>query len=244
MRAMVQLLMQPPRELPAQVKDELEQLSRDQVRLGGTTGGLAYLSINLYIPILLMMGVKSPWLWCTYVIAAATSLVSFAIARMKEPRTRHAMAVFALSLVCVSTMAGIFGPFVILPAVAVTSALVFSTTNDPSLRWLIIGLACLTVLVPFGLELAGVVPPSMRFTPEGILLLPRFAYFPPGWSRVFLVVGNVALIVTSGLVLAPFRGELDDAQKRIRLLAWHLRQLVPSEAIASAPAPRPARRPS
>jgi serine/threonine-protein kinase len=235
MRAMVKLLMQPPRELPAQVKDELEQLSRDQVRLGGTTGGFAYLSINLYIPILLMMGVKSPWLWCTYVIAALTALVSFGIARMKEPRTRHAMAVFALSLVCVSTMAGIFGPFVILPAVAVTSALVFSTTNDQSLRWLIIGLACLTVLVPFGLELAGVIPPSMRFTPEGILLLPRFAYFPPAWSRVFLVVGNVALIVTSGLVLAPFRGELDDAQKRIRLLAWQLRQLVPSEAIEPAP---------
>src|SRR5208282_1754003 len=110
MRTMVQLLMQPPRELPGEVKDELEQLSRDQVRLGGTTGGLAYLSINLYIPLLWLMGVRSPWMWSTYVIALVTSLISFGVARMKAPRTRHAMSVFVLSLVCVSTMAGIFGP--------------------------------------------------------------------------------------------------------------------------------------
>jgi len=234
MRAMVRLLMQPPRELPAEVKREIEQLSRDQVRLGGTTGGLAYLSINLYIPLLYMMGIRSPWVWVTYALAVVTSIVSFGIARMKAPRTRHAMAVFTLSLISVGTMAATFGPFIIVPAVAVTSALVFSTTNDRSLRGLIIVLAAMAVLVPFALELTGLVPPSMRFTPEGLLLLPRVVWFPPFWSQVFLVVSNVALVVTAGLVLAPFRNELDDAQKRIRLLAWHLRQLVPGDAVESS----------
>jgi tRNA A-37 threonylcarbamoyl transferase component Bud32 len=231
MRAMVRLLMQPPRELPAEVKEEIEQLSRDQVRLGGKTGGLAYLSINLYIPLLYMMGIRSPWMWSTYAIALATSILSFGISRMKAPRTRHAMTVFTLSLISVATMAGNFGPFVIVPAVAVTSALVFSTTNDRSLRGVIILLATMAVVVPFALEQMGVVPPSMRFTPEGILLLPRVVWFPPFWTGVFLIVSNVALVVTAGLVLAPFRNELDDAQKRIRLLAWHLRQLVPSDAV-------------
>jgi serine/threonine-protein kinase len=233
MRALVRLLMEPPRELPAEVKDELEQLSRDQVRLGGTTGGFAYFSFNLYIPILLLMGVKSPWTWSSYVMAVVTGVTSFAIARMKAPRTRHAMAVFVLSLVCVSSMSGIFGPFILVPAIAATSALVFSTTNDPSLRGLIIALASAAVLAPVGLESAGVVPPSMRFTPEGILLLPRFTFFPPLWTQVFLVVGNLAMVVTSGLVMAPFRSELDDAQRRIRLLAWQLRQLVPGGAAPS-----------
>jgi hypothetical protein len=64
--------------------------------------------------------------------------------------------------------------------------------------------------------------------------LPRVVWFPPFWSQVFLVVSNVALVVTAGLVLAPFRNELDDAQKRIRLLAWHLRQLVPGDAVESS----------
>ena len=230
MRAMVALLMQPPRELPAEVKEEIEQLSRDQVRLGGKTGGLAYLSINLYIPLLLLMGVRSPWLWVTYGLAIATSIISFGIARLPRPRTRHAMTVFVLSLICIGTMAANFGPFLMVPAVAATSALVFSTTNDRSLRGFIVALACLTVLVPFGLEHAGVVPPSMRFTSEGIVLLPRVLDFPSFWTQVFLVVSSLAVIVTSGLALAPFRNELDDAQRRIRLLAWHLRQLVPEEA--------------
>ena len=97
--------MQPPRELPAEVKEEIEQLSRDQVRLGGKTGGLAYLSFNLYIPLLLMMGVRSSWLWVTYALALATSLISFGVARLPRPSTRHAMMVFVLSLICVGTMA-------------------------------------------------------------------------------------------------------------------------------------------
>jgi serine/threonine-protein kinase len=234
MRTMLRLLMQPPRELPAEVHAELEQLSRDQVRLGGTTGGVVYLSMCLYIPLLLMMGARSPWFWMTYVIALATSALSFGVSRLSQPRTRHAMAVFVLSLVYVSTMSAYFGPFLIVPAVAATSALVFSTTNDRSLRGFIIALASLTVLAPVALEHAGLVPPSMRFTPEGILLLPRVVWLPPVWSEVFLLVSSLAVILTSGLALAPFRNELDDAQRRIRLLAWHLRQLVPQDAIGQS----------
>jgi serine/threonine-protein kinase len=234
MRSMLRLLMQPPRELPAEVHAELEQLSRDQVRLGGKTGGVVYLSICLYVPLLLIMGVRSPWFWATYVIALVTSALSFGIARLPEPRTRHAMTVFVLSLACVSTMSAYFGPFLLVPAVAASSALVFSTTNDRSLRGFIIALASLTVLVPLALEHAGLVPPSMRFTPDGILLLPRAVWLPPLGSQVFLLVSSIAVIVTSGLALAPFRQELDDAQRRIRLLAWHLRQLVPEDAVGQA----------
>jgi serine/threonine-protein kinase len=231
---MVRLLMQPPRELPAEVNAELEQLSQDQVRLGGKTGALVYVSFCLYIPVLLLMGVRSPWFWMTYVLALVTSALSFGISRLPRPRTRHAMTVFVLSLACISSMSAYFGPFLLVPAVAASSALVFSTTNDRSLRGFIILLASLTVLVPFGLEHAGLVPPSMRFTSEGILLLPRVLWLPPVWSQVFLLVSSLAVIATSGLALAPFRNELDDAQRRIRLLAWHLRQLVPEDAIGQS----------
>jgi serine/threonine-protein kinase len=234
MRAMVTLLMQPMRELPREVREEMEQLSRDQVRLGGKTGGFVYLSLFLYIPLQLLMGVRSPWLWATYAMALVTSLVSFGVARLARPRTKHSMIVFALSLTSVSSMAGYFGPFVMVPAIAATSALVFATTNDRSHRALIIALGSLAVLVPYCLELAGVVPPSMRFTPDGLVLLPRLLWLPGAWSQVFLLVTSLAVVVTSGLALAPFRDELEDAQRRIRLLAWHLRQLVPKDAIGEA----------
>jgi serine/threonine-protein kinase len=234
MRAMVSLLMQPLRELPLEVREEMEQLSRDQVRLGGKTGGIVYLSLFLYIPLQLLMGVRSPWLWATYAIALVTSLVSFGVARLERPRTKHSMIVFSLSLASVGSMAGYFGPFIVVPAVAATSALVFSTTNDRRLRGFIIVLACLAILVPYGLEWVGLVPPSMRFTPEGVILVPRLLWLPAAWSQMFLLVTSLAVVVTSGLALAPFRDELDDAQRRIRLLAWHLRQLVPKDAIGEA----------
>lgn len=230
MKAMVSLLMQPPRELPEEVKSELEQLSRDQVRLGGKTGAIAFASFNMYIPLLLLMGIKSAWTWSTYAIAIVTAAVSFAVWRLPQPRTRHAMLVYVLSLLCMGTLSAMFGPFLVVPASAAVMALIFSTTNDRSLRGVIIVLACLTVLLPLGLEYAHLVPPSMRFTADGILLLPRVVWFPPVATQIFLVVGSLAIIVTAGLALAPFRNELDEAQKRIRLLAWHLRHLVPEEA--------------
>jgi hypothetical protein len=232
MRAMVRLFMEPPRELPTEVKAELEQLSRDQVRLGGKTGGFAFLSLNLYLPIVLAMGIRSPWVWSTYALAVVTAVLSFGIGRSKQPRTRHAMAVFVVSLVCVATLSGMVGPYILVPSVIATSTLVFATTNDRSLRGLIIALGSLAIVIPVALELAGIVPPSMRFTSEGILLLPRTVDFPPVWTQIFLAISAVAVVITSGLALAPFRDELDEAQRRIRLFAWHLRELVPKDAVA------------
>ena len=66
-------------------------------------------------------------------------------------------------------------------------------------------------------------------------------WFPPVWTQVFLIISSLAVIITSGLAVAPFRNELDDAQRRIRLLAWHLRQLVPEEATGGAEGSRAVR---
>jgi serine/threonine-protein kinase len=235
MRALVDLLVQPPRDLPPAVKEEMAQLARDQIHVGARTGALAYGSMLFYVPLVLWMGVRSGWAAVLYfAFAAVAAAASWSVTRVRRPSPRHVWVVYAASLVSIAALSSFFGPMLLVPGIAATSALIYSATNDRSMRLPIIALACVPLLAPLALEWLGVVGPSMRFVPEGLLLVPRVVGFPPLPTYVFLLATNVAVVVTAGLALVPFREGFDDAQRRVRLLAWQLRQLVPEEATAGA----------
>jgi hypothetical protein len=233
----VGLLVQPPRELPPAVAEEMAQLARDQIHVGARTGAIAYASMLLYVPLVLWMGVRSAWgISLFFAFAAVAAVASWAATRVRRPSARHVWGVYAASLVSICALSSFFGPNLLVPGIAAASALIYSATNDRSMRLPIIFLACVPLVAPLGLEWLGLVAPSMRFVSEGILLVPRVVGFPPVATYAFLIATNVAVVVTSGLALVPFREGFDDAQRRIRLLAWQLRQLVPEESdVGAAP---------
>jgi serine/threonine-protein kinase len=234
MRALVGLLMQPPRELPAEVKEEMDQLARDQIHVGARTGALAYASMILYVPLVLWMGPRSAWAALYIAFALVAAAASWATTRVKRPSSTQVWGVYFASLLSIGGLACFFGPYLLVPSLAAASALIYSATNARSMRVPIILLACAPLVCPLLLEAAGLVAPSMRFAGDGVLLVPRVVGFPPLPTHVFLLASNVAAIVTSGLALVPFRDGFDDAQRRIRLLAWQLRQLVPEAATDQA----------
>lgn len=230
MRTLVELMMTLPDELPDEVSRELDDLQVQQVKVGGKAGIPAYLSFNLYLPGVLWMGVKQ-WLLVAIftagtVLAAASS---FLVARMKRPH--HALAVLAVSSLPIGVIAGLASPFVLVPAIAAANTLVYSLNHTREYRWPIIGVGSLAFVVPLLFEWAGWIPPSYRFVEDGLLLVPRFAWMPELATLALLTIGSFAVIITAALSVAPFRNELDDAQRNIRLQAWHLRQLVPDAAL-------------
>jgi hypothetical protein len=227
MRALVGLLVEPPRELPPEVAEEMKQLARDQIHVGARTGAAAYASFLLYVPLVLWMGVRTPWTWVFVAFSVLAAATSWAATRVARPTARHVWGVYAASIVAIGALSAFFGPYLLVPGVAAASALIYSATNDRSMRLAIIVLACMPIAVPLGLESLGLVEPSMRFLADGILIVPRAVSFPPLATHVFLLTANVAVVVTAGLALVPFREGFDDAQRRVRTLAWQLRQLVP-----------------
>ena len=231
LRTMVRLLMEVPKEVPLEVKEELEALSRDQVRLGGRSGAIAFLGLNLYLPLLLWMGIRSYALFVFFGFATLAGLTSFAVSRLRKPSSRHAMVVLGLFTLATVAIAGVLGPFILLPGMAASGTMIFTTTNDRRLRGWIIVAGCAALLIPVGLELVGVLPPSITFDAAGVHLLARVAYLPRMPTLAFLLVTSLATIITSGLALLPFRDQFDEAQLRMRVLSWHLRHLVPDEAL-------------
>jgi len=227
MRALVGLLMEPPRELPPEVKEEMDRLARDQIHVGARAGAIAYASFLLYVPLVLWMGVRSAWTWVFVAFGVVAAVASWSTTRVRRPSALQVWGVYLASLLSVGGLSAFFGPYLLVPGVAAASALIYSATNDRSMRLGIILLACAPIVVPLGLESLGLVEPSMRFVSGGILLVPRVVGFPPLATHAFLLATNLAVVVTSGLALVPFREGFDDAQRRVRLLAWQLRQLVP-----------------
>ena len=228
LRTLVHFLTEPPQQLPESVAAELVELEEQQTRGAGKVGAVAFLSLNLYFPLMFWMGVKV-WLPVLLfsVLTTATAAISFGVSRLKHPRTGHAMAVLVAGLATAGASSALFGPFVLAPSIVAVITLLFSLNHPAEWRGRILGLGVAAALLPAVLEWIGLVPPSIAFGIEGMTLLPRFVNFPVAPSLLLLVVGNLAVVITAGAAMAPIRKELDDAQARVRTTAWQLRQMVP-----------------
>jgi MFS family permease len=231
---MVRLLTEPPRTLPTEVEHELLALDEAQIRIGSKVGLIAFLSFNLYLPLVIAMGVRSvAGVALFFGVATAAGLVTHLLSRLvKHPRSQHSMIVLSVGISASAIAAGFFGPFLLVPSIATVITVLFSMNHRRVWRAAIIAVALAGVLLPAVLEWVSVIPPSMAFEGDRLVLLPRFVHFPRAASLVLLTTVNVAVVVMASLAMIPLRRELDEAQKRVRLNAWQLRQMVPHDSDA------------
>jgi hypothetical protein len=86
---------------------------------------------------------------------------------------------------------------------------------------------CLSVAVPYLLEKAHVLPPSV--VPDGDVLRVIPHMLTP--DSLFLVVfANLVCIVIACLFAMRTRQKLTDMQRQVHLYAWQMQQLLPKEA--------------
>jgi hypothetical protein len=119
---------------------------------------------------------------------------------------------------------------------AAIGAMLLHLAPNRSRRVHVVVLNCLAIVVPAALQLAGVIPASYVFEHGTIHIVPAMLALPPLQTHVFMLVANVALVATGCAMLARFRDILTEAEKRLHVTAWQLRQMVPEQVRpASAP---------
>jgi serine/threonine-protein kinase len=91
-------------------------------------------------------------------------------------------------------------------------------------------IGCLSLLFPLGFELARVTDSSYRFQDGVMTVVPRAIELPPGPTIVFLAVTAVAMIITGSVSSGHVRDALSDAERRLYMYTWHLRELIPTKA--------------
>jgi len=236
---MLSLLLDVPKDVPREAEEEFTASQKRGRMQSERTGAWAYLAWFVVTPIFLHMGIRSwPSLFAFSGAIVVSFVIAFLVGRGKVDEMRGGLAAFAFSLFAVGGTSMIFGPFVLVSAMAATNVVFFvlNVERGPQ-RTALIGASTLTVLLPLLLEKVGVLAPSYVFANDTITILPRMSGFPPMATMGFLLVANLTLILVPAILAARLHDGMRAAERRVFLHLWHLRQFLPDEARGATQVP-------
>jgi serine/threonine-protein kinase len=228
MRTMVHLMTDPPRELPPAVVREVEEELAVRSRTARIYAIVAFLSVLPSDLLVLWMGARDLALLGAIVGATVLAVLLLALPPWFMPNGRGAL-VGLIGFVGLALGTRFAGPFVVTPLLALSLAagLMLSPKHIPTS--MVVGGASGSVLVPLALERFGLLAPSYTFGADRLCIAARLASFPELPTLIFLVLTNLLPLAAACVYLARIRDRLAHAERRVRVQAWQLRQIVPDE---------------
>jgi serine/threonine-protein kinase len=227
----MRLLTEVPDEMPATASAELEAARAQARRATARVSAFRYLTWLVGTPVLLWMGVREPLVAAATFGAVATSAaIAWWAHRRGRGDERSSLLIVAASSVALIFLNSLAGVFLIVPGLVAINTLYFSLHADRASRRLITLAGLAAILLPIALELIGLVPPAYRFADGAIHVLPRMTALPANQTLPLLLAINVALVVTPGVMAGRVRDALAEAERRLFLQAWQLRQVLPDGA--------------
>jgi serine/threonine-protein kinase len=222
------LMLEPPKVTPREVSEAIVAEDVGTSRVNAKAGVLAALASIAFLPIVWWMAPGASGYVAALAAALAVSgIIAFGNLTTARPRVGIAVAGNALVVALIAVM---FSPILIAPGVA--AVLGMSMVVIPRLSRLnsAAGVALLMsagVLGPWLAEFAGLASPTLIAFGDGIALR------APGLRGSEVAISTVGMIYSVGLIIgATWVGEamrvrIREAQARLHLQAWQLRQLVP-----------------
>jgi serine/threonine-protein kinase len=232
---LVRLLVEPPAESPPEVLRAIEESEQGERREGArlavisNTTWLLFASVGtLYV---------RDWRFAGVALGLIAACVAYAlwIRRRIAVTAAQTLTVLALNSAAIAAFSGIFGPLFFVPAIALANHVFFALLGGVRGRRLAItALAVGTFVVPWLLEVIGALPPSYEFTGAGLLIRARMLTLSPAYATAFLLLTSLANTAMSIFLADRVRSIHMDAQRRLLLQSWQLRQMVPSDPSAPA----------
>jgi serine/threonine-protein kinase len=220
------LMAAPTSRVPAPVIEQLAEENQRVVRAGAKHSASAIGSWWLFLPVMLWLGIRNAWqVWL--IAVPATLAIIMGIVMMKQKRIGTGIQIFAVFCMLLATMAisRIYGPYVLLPTLICTYAIVLQAHPERIMRMAGAVIACVAILVPSVLEWTGALPASYRFENGTWTIVPQLVDLPKTGTNVFLTSANLAMIIVPCLFIAKLREELNRAQLRLAVQAWHWKHL-------------------
>lgn len=232
-RTFMRLLSEPPRDIPVEAQEALDRSIQETLRFANATSAVAYLAWLTMIPLLLWMGVRDKLCFaiCSLAIFSA-GVLSLLATRVRELRSgaRYGLAVVVANFTMVMAGSRMFGPFVMMPGVVVMISLGLALRPEPIVRRVALISGCLSLTLPLGLEWLGLWSPSYLFQGDSIVILPHMLELPKVPAFLFLLLTSMAVSVSAFTFIERVRVASLNAERRVQLQTWQLRQMVPDEA--------------
>jgi hypothetical protein len=138
-------------------------------------------------------------------------------------------AVFA-SVTAITSLSWSFGPFVLVPSITALNAFAFALHGGRAFRIQSALLHSLAVFVPLLLAWVGVVEPWYAFDSGRMCILPHWHSLPAVPVTAALTIASLVFIVFGTYYAGRYRDALHEAERRLHVQAWQLRQLAPEAA--------------
>jgi eukaryotic-like serine/threonine-protein kinase len=221
------LMLEPPREAPREVASRVAEIESETVREKVRWMVGVELSFVLFIPLVLLMGLRSITALGLFaaVISVNIGATLWATSIRRAPTVREVYGAALLFGVLVSLTARLFSPFLLAPAMGAVSVMMFAV--DPRTRWKpLAGIYIAAVLVPWVLELTHVVSATTTTVNGDLVLRSALVANTMPQAGIGLAIFTVALLVISGYLAARLAQAHRRAVRSLEMQAWHLRQLV------------------
>jgi eukaryotic-like serine/threonine-protein kinase len=234
------LMLDPPKTPPEELREALRNSDAIYISRHAKAAIPGYMMIALFLPLIVFNGVLD-WKIVLGVLASALGMAVAAWQLVRQPARSFAwMVAYAIGNSIVLILLGrLGGAFTFVPAlVSYITASVITYPAFLERSWVLIVVMVTGFLLPFGLELGGVIDKTWELREHGIFVRGS-AMELGGASAMFTVVlASVATVVMAGIQCAVLGRANRDAQHKLVTLAWHLRQLLPAPAPATRPSVR------
>jgi hypothetical protein len=152
--------------------------------------------------------------------------VSFAQSRQREAVSRARQCfVFVMLMLASMGLSRLFGPLILMPVMIAVAIITVQAHPDEQIRRFGLVAGTIAILLPVGLEFAGILPSSYAFTGDRIEILPQLVELPRGLTVGFLAIAGAAAAIAPGMFVSRLRAELTESQRRELLQTYHLRRL-------------------
>jgi serine/threonine-protein kinase len=225
-RTFARLIAEPPRRIPDEARGEIERTRRAAYHLAGKHALLLYAGYLLYLPIMLWLGVRDRGLFAMgWALIAACALVTWYSVRRPPARLDVPLLHLAIGSLTVSAASVLFGPFVLVPMLALGSSVAYiSSVGDRGGLVPVVG--CLAVALPVVLGWLGVAPLPYDFTGGRWTIHPTVLHIAEWPTQIFLLCAVVGTIAPACVFVARLRRAYARAEDELQRRAWQLRQIV------------------
>jgi hypothetical protein len=132
-----------------------------------------------------------------------------------------------INALLIAVVCRIVGPLIIAPTLVITTLMAYSSHPRFGKIWILAAILSAAVIIPWALELAGVLDSTFEFTNGAIVLtspVVNFSSTPTQLAFAMLMVSLVGVVAVLSRALAMRQR---DATRKLELQAWQLRQIVP-----------------
>jgi serine/threonine-protein kinase len=217
--------------LPPEAETQLKTVELTDRARAAWRSAIMYASWLLLIPAVFVFGVHS-WPAVILLIAMTLAAIGWAAWMGRSPERaapRYMRTLIFINFILVGCTATCFGPFILAPALAGTSAASFaiSVRANARTRRMLVMLSFASVFVPFALQMFGVIPPSYALHDGIIEVRPLMEYFPAAYTLWGLAIVTAAQLVFPAILVARAVEALVAAERKNFAQAWRLKQLLP-----------------